>query len=134
MNDPARPPFTLAPRTWYGWIMFPGYGVSPYASPIWVREVEPLKSGKGVLRLSFINAAYPAGVQSFVSNLEVLQRTSDFLYARLIDYPDRGAAISRMSYEWLRHYCPQALRMDRIGEPGGDMQQFLTSAWLGPNP
>ena len=105
---------TLKRAKWYGWQMLPGYGSAyePYFSPILVETVTPEKSGKGWLRLQFFNAFYAEGVQGFNKRLKVLDRTDQYLIARLDDPEptERHAIISRISFEWIEARFPQWYR------------------------
>jgi hypothetical protein len=105
---------TLKPAKWYGWQMLPGYAESyePYFSPILVEKVTPEKSGKGWLRLAFYNAFYAEGVQGFNKQLKVLDRTDQYLIARLDDPEpmERHAIVSRISFEWIEARFPDWYR------------------------
>ncbi|RYZ71993.1 MAG: hypothetical protein EOP91_09345 [Lysobacteraceae bacterium] len=105
--------FVLAPRMWRSWQMLPGYvgeRMVPYCSPIYVHSVQPLKTGKGLLRLRFFNAFYASGVQDFDVRLEVLKRASTYLMASLDDCSSgRSAIIGHMEFDWLGAFCPQLL-------------------------
>lgn len=105
--------FTLSPGTWRSWQMLPGYvgeRMTPYCSPIFVTRVEPLKSGKSLLRMSFFNAFYANGVQDFTVELKVLKRASNYLLADLIeDPPERSAVVGHIEFSWLQQFCPQLL-------------------------
>ncbi len=96
---------------WYTWEMLPGYagGFDPYYSPIFVSCVEPLKTGKGLLRLGFYNAAYASGVRDFSVPLRVLKRTPTYMIAEIVDQTDRCAVISIMSFDWLARQFPEWL-------------------------
>jgi len=98
--------------SWYAWQMVPGYGAKrcvPYCSPILVKAVKPKKSGKRVLRLSFINAMYAEGVQDFEADLRIVSHAPDWLIAEILDPPNgdpRAAVVSHIEFEWIREYCP----------------------------
>jgi hypothetical protein len=98
---------TLERDHWYGWQMLPGYSSGgeyrPYFSPIFMKKAEPLKTGKGWLRLQFINAGYAAGVQDFSLALRVLDRRESFLVGRLEDGA-RNAIISVIDFQWIRSF------------------------------
>lgn len=103
-------PFVLGPGTWRSWQMFPGYfgaRMTPYCSPIYVRRVDPLKSGKGLLRVEFFNALYAEGVQDFTLELRILKRATNYLLADLPDDSERSAVIGHMEFSWLESFCPQ---------------------------
>jgi hypothetical protein len=54
----------LVPQSWYAWQMVPGYVGQrnvPYCSPIFVEQVVPKKTGKGILTLDFVNVFYAEG-------------------------------------------------------------------------
>lgn len=58
--------------------MVPGHGDrAPHLSPIRVDTVTPKKAGNRTLQLSFRNALYAPGVQSFVMDLRILKHTED---------------------------------------------------------
>jgi hypothetical protein len=103
----------LMPKHWYGWQMLPGYAGKqyvPYFSPIWMKEVTPRKTGKGILTIEFINALYAEGVQYFTLDLRVLKREASYLVSE-IRYEDqdtryRTAIISRIEFDWIRLFCP----------------------------
>lgn len=106
--------FIIAPNYWYAWQMVPGYTGEhcvPYCSPIFVREVKPLKTGKGILHLKFINAMYAEGGQGFELDLRLLKRSENYLVAELkysdSSMQDRCAIISHIEFEWLRQFCPE---------------------------
>ena len=83
----------------------------PYCSPIYVTDFKPLKTGKNLLRLEFLNVLYAQGVQDFVLDIKVLKRAKDYLVGELIDAPDenpeRVAIISRIEFAWVERFCPE---------------------------
>ena len=111
MSHPKK--LKLIENTWYAWQMIPGYfGMRcvPYCSPIHVTKVQPKRTGKGLLVLSFINVCYAEGVQDFEVDLKVLKRAAKYLIAEIqyggdID-EDRCAIISQIEFEWIEHFCP----------------------------
>lgn len=110
---------------WYGWTMYPGYGGGPYRSPILVEEATPLKTGRGVLRLRFVNAFYAAGARDFLKDLRVLHRTTNAMAVADVDSPDRMAVVEVLTDDWVR----LALRLsDEQARDlaGGDIQQFVS--------
>lgn len=105
-------PFTIEVNRWYSWQMLPGYGDGfvPYLSPILVRRIDLLKTGKGELELVFFNALYAQGVQDFKQRLKVLTRRSNHLIAASADTGDLGRrdlVIGSMSFEWLNRFLPE---------------------------
>ena len=121
---------TLERDHWYGWQMLPGYcsdgEYRPYFSPIYMKEVDPLKSGKGWLRLKFINAGYAAGVQDFSLDLRVLDRQEAFLVGRLED-ADRNAIISAIDFEWIRSFM--GVSPPSQSDPDGSACQTYLNQW-----
>ena len=111
---------------WYGWQMIPGYvgeRCIPYCCPIYVQSVEPLKSGKGILKLSFWNTGYAQGAQDFCLDLKVINRSADYLIAQVLDgaeEPDRCAVVSHIEFGWIEKLCPCLLHNHpphRYGSP-----------------
>lgn len=114
----------LTPGTWYGWQMLPGYSGEPYRpyfSPIQVTQVTPMKTGRGILQLAFLNALYAEGVQNFDANLRILKHEPSYLIAALeaeeVEARGKSAVISHLDLEWLRRYCPEL--MSRTSAPRG---------------
>lgn len=135
-----QPRIKLEAKRWYGWQMLPGYGskvYDPYFSPIWVQGVTPLKSGKGVLSLQFINVGYAEGVQDFSLDLRVLKREASYLLSTILygaDGPrDRTAIISHISFEWIQRFCPGAWTSRPIPSSGiiaeDDVNHYLNTTF-----
>ncbi len=105
----------LTPGRWSAWQMLPGYGSGPYFSPISIHEVVPLHTGRGVLRLRFLNVMYAEGVQDFTKDLRVLTHTPEYLLAELVEGEQlrRSAVVSDLTIEWLRRCTPASLTVHR---------------------
>jgi len=103
----------LVPDRWYGWQMVPGYFGErnvPYFSPMRVVSITPLKTGRGILKMSFWNILYAEGVQDFNLDLRVLKHEANYMIGE-IHYAasgpdDRSAVISHIEFDWIRHCCP----------------------------
>lgn len=109
----VRAKLQLMPKHWYGWQMLPGYAGKqyvPYFSPIWMKEVTPRKTGRGILTNGFINALYAEGVQDFTLDLRVLKHEAGYLVSEILYEDqftrDRTAIISHIEFEWIRLFCP----------------------------
>lgn len=106
--------FTIHENHWAAWQMIPGYvgeRCVPYCSPIYVTSVKPLKQGKGILKLAFLNVLYAQGVQDFESDVRVIKRAKDFVVGELIYAPGedsgRVAVISHVEFSWIERFCPE---------------------------
>jgi len=97
---------------WWCWleapVVSPGWG----ASPVFVQCVEPLKTGKGMLRLSFIQAVHPVAAREREVVLRVLFRGDRHLVGTLKDDDGaiRTAILAAPDYGWLETYCPLLMR------------------------
>ena len=92
--------------------MLPGYfgeRMTPYCSPIYIQRVNPLKTGGGLLRLTFFNALYAEGVQDFQVDLKVLKRATNYLLADLPYDPERSAVVGHIEFQWLEQFCPNLI-------------------------
>lgn len=96
--------FTLERGHWYGLTMFPGYGDTPYHSPIRVDEVQALGNREFVLR--FLNLAYAAGVQGFITQLRTLRRAQSHVVAEVTEAADRTYIITNFTPGWLSAHFP----------------------------
>jgi hypothetical protein len=119
--------------------MLPGYmaearQMEPYYSPIYVRSIAPLKTGKGLLRLQFLNACYASGVADFDLKLRVLARRYHFLIVAIEGNEERCAIISEISFPWVKKFCPHLIEWrppSRVPEDAqGDVSDWLSYAFL----
>ena len=136
VKEHQTPLLNLVAERWHAWQMIPGYTANsdfdPYVSPIYLRRVVALKTGKGLLQLTFFNAAYAAGVQDFQLTIRVLKRTPSYVLGSLdsgaLDSP-RCAIIGSMSFAWLKSYMPRWFESNSpydMPEPYcSDSQQYL---------
>lgn len=99
---------------WFAWQMIPGYTgarLVPYCSPIYVTNITPLKTGKGLINLEFSNVLYAQGVQDFSLDLRVFKRAKDYLVGELVYSPNedsgRTAIISHIEFQWVQRFCPE---------------------------
>lgn len=109
----ANAKLQLTSGHWYSWQMLPGYFGEPpvpYFSPIWVKDVTPRRTGKGILRIGFINTLYAEGVQGFTLDLRILKHEASYLVSAILDREegpsDRTAIIGLIGFEWIQHFCP----------------------------
>jgi hypothetical protein len=112
MND-LHPLFNLQPDRWFAWQMIPGYlgeRCVPWASPIYMTKVTPLKQGQGILNLSFDCPLYAEGVTHFERLIQVLIRAENYLVGLIVDdspaHAKRCVVISHIEFEWIRRFCP----------------------------
>lgn len=109
--------FTLRKGHWYAYEMLPGYSDERYYSPILVDCVEPLKTGRNIVRVGFYNACYAEGVRGFQKDFRVLHRGASFMLMRIEGAEDRCAIVCPLTWGWLHaHFGPQFLqRAESIG-------------------
>jgi hypothetical protein len=101
--------------------LYPSGGMN--YSPIWIEEVKPMQSGKGLLEVAFWDGNYPEGVQNEVYLLRVMRRAAGSLLTERQDYkPKELVLISEMTGEWVRHHFRET--------PEGDLQAWL-DRWCG---
>jgi hypothetical protein len=130
--------FTIEAGRWYAWTMLPGYGDDgvPYLSPIFVRDIRPLKTGNGILRLDFFNAFYAEGVRDFSFKLKVLKRAPRYVIVDLLD-GDRCAIVSELTGEWFRRFIPAWDVPDYVVNGGMSVDALLNGkyrVWEGSCP
>ena len=91
---------------WYSLQMLPGYlsSLSPYYSPIKVRNIIPLKTGKNILRIRFLNVGYAQGVQDFEKEIRIIKHSENYFIANLIDSPERAYIIGEINEEWISRH------------------------------
>ncbi|GGW69684.1 hypothetical protein [Alishewanella tabrizica] len=129
---------TLEKGYWYGWQMLPGYvaDYSPYFSPIFVTDVKPLKSGKNVLKLQFLNAHYAQGVADFDLNLKVLKKETSYIVSEILhgyEHSNRSGIISTIDEAWMELFAPYMWKTHRNHKtctPKDNIQRFLDECYL----
>jgi hypothetical protein len=106
--------FKIIEKRWFAWQMIPGYigeRSVPYCSPIFVENVKPLNSGKGIINIQFIIVFYAEGTQSFSLNIKVLKRAENYLIGdlkySLNEDSGKCAVISHIEFEWVKRFCPE---------------------------
>src|SRR3954469_20110863 len=107
-NDMKPRRLALEAGQWYGWqevpVPHPGWG----ASPVYLIDAEPLKTGKGILRLSFIQALHPVCATKRSIDLRVGVHTPGAIAGSFAatDGTAGTATISAADIGWLKGYCP----------------------------
>lgn len=129
----------LAPNTWFGWqVIREGQPEDPpwQCTPIYVTDVRPLKTGKGILRVSFIAALARRASKQLKIDLRVGIHTSDCIIAEFSDgETSRCVAVIRaISLPWIQQYCAELWsrrppeRIDSMGDVT-DVDVYLTIAF-----
>jgi len=82
------------------------------ASPIIIEEVTPLKTGNGLLRLTFVQAIHPIAARKRETVIRVLSRTDNYLIGTIKDKDgnQQAAMLTLPEYEWLETYCPLLIK------------------------
>ena len=120
--------FSIFAPGWFEWQMNPGYfgeRCVPYFSPIHLKRVAPLKTGKGILEIDFWNVCYAEGVQNFQGmRLKILLRAENYLIGQLLGHGSEGrsAIISHIEFAWLERCCPHIVEAN---PPSGSMSLYL---------
>ncbi len=111
--------------------MYPGYSVVPYASPILINSVTPLKSGRKELDITFYNAFYAEGVRDFSTRLRVLAHHPQYLMAAIVEeagpghHEPRSCVITDLTPHWLELLVPNLCRRWRQ-DPPSDVNSELS--------
>jgi len=102
----------LEPQRWWGWlelpVRHPGWG----ASPVFITSVQPLGTGKGLLRLGFVHAVRPVAAARRSVDLRVVHRTPSHLVGTFAeaDGQTRTAILAVADFDWLASFCRPLLR------------------------
>ena len=96
---------------WWGMLETPaveGFG----ASPVFVEKVVPLKTGKGLLKLEFVQAIHPIASSRREVTLQVLVRTEDRLVGELkyLEAMSRTMVLTAVDVDWLHQHCAVFIR------------------------
>jgi hypothetical protein len=99
----------LVPHAWYAMEVFgaSGAATNPHVSPIFLKAVEPLKTGRGLLKIDFFHANYPEGVQDKEYVLRVLHRgPSHFAAMKMEDEQQPLVVIFPIESDWTKTHFP----------------------------
>lgn len=99
--------FLVQAGRWVGWqelpVSLPGWG----PSPIFVVDVEPLKTGKNILRLEFVLSLHPkTAVRKLVSLRVIYRAPSHIVGTYMDDGVLRTAFVSEINFDWIKTLCP----------------------------
>lgn len=130
------PGMKLREGGWYGLVECPAVGERMGASPVLLKKVRPLKSGKGLLQLDFLQPIHPRSGERRQMTLQVLERGPDRITAVVDDHPRRQSCIiSSLDELWLNDWCgdlrarrptwSMALLMDGQQCGGADLDDVL---------
>lgn len=101
--------FTLERGTWYA-CEFIGDEFDEDRcsySPIRIKEISPLKTGRGLIRLDFYHANYPEGVRDKSYELVMLERGSRYILAISRNHdPARVMQIYDIDWLWMNRHFP----------------------------
>ena len=112
-------PFNVAENRWYGWVQVPAAAFGWAASPVLITKVTPLKSGKGLLRLHFLQPLWPGGgCQRDVTVRVVLHREDHLAASFEQDGIQHSVIIAAAEPAWLASYCPEHLQRRPVTSSG----------------
>lgn len=110
----------LHPRRWYALRVIPEIKIGwscMEESPILVVDVKPLKTGKGLLQLTFAPLLYPEGPKDLTSDFKVVQHKPCYLVAVSNDFvgQERTCIFEEVDFQWLEKHTPQLLKQMHVG-------------------
>lgn len=112
---------------WWGLLEVPARAPAWSASPVLITNVTPLKTGKSLLALEFVQPIHPGGAVERNLTLQVIQHDFDHLVGR---YDDAGrrrlAVLCEADFDWMATYCAEHLRR----RPVQPAQWFMDGAPL----
>jgi hypothetical protein len=125
---------SLEPERWYAWDMLSpqALGGSFPSTPIFITKVTPLKSGKDILRLSFVVALHPISPRTFTFDLRIVHHRLDHLVATLLDDDghEHTAAVSIPTFDWVRfrvHHVSSQFSASGLQRHGGEHADSMIS-------
>jgi len=104
--------FAIQPQCWIACRTIPDLQIgwsAMTASPGFVTDVQPLKTGKGILRLTLIPLLYPTGPSEIQIDLRIIHRRDDYLVGICKDFggAERTLILETISFKWLEQHCPR---------------------------
>lgn len=91
---------------WYGLVECPAVGERMGASPILLKRVKPLKTGKGLIQLDFLQPMHPRTGERRQFTLKLLERGSNRIVGVVDDHPrHQSCVLSPLDETWLNDWC-----------------------------
>jgi hypothetical protein len=121
----------LEPRRWYAWQTVSAKGASaPWCTPAFVTEVQPLKTGKGILRIDFIAVLHRVAAKRLRADLRIALHRPSHLVGTYVDEKgeEQTGVFQAVDFRWLEQYCTSFWRRfpkSRF-EPYGDLDSIDT--------
>lgn len=102
--------FIMSPRHWYSWqILSREAHVAPpwRCTPVYISDIQPLKTGKGILRIEFIAALHPGAAQRKKIDVRVLVHLPGALIGtwRENDGSEQICLFGVVDFAWLEQHC-----------------------------
>lgn len=130
------PGMKLREADWYALVESPAVGERMGASPIFLKEVRPLKTGKSLLHLDFLQPIHPRSGIRRQFTLQILERGFNRITGVVDDHPRRQSCIlSPLDEPWLNDWCgdlrarrptwSMALLMDGQQFGGADLDEVM---------
>jgi hypothetical protein len=107
--------FMLQPRCWSGLTEVPTcgsqFGRHFVSTPVYLTAVQPLKTGKGLLRLEFLQPLVPGGGEARMIVGKVVQKAKEHITVLFDDKElgSRTAIFSPPTFDWLETFCPELM-------------------------
>lgn len=125
--------FELRPGQWQGLTEFPSAASGLASSPVLIKSVSPLKSGKGLLKVRWLRPLAPAGGADQTMIIRIMLRAERHLVGTVEDGGvHRTLVICRLDWDWLPSHCGDLLRrrlpahaVDGVEAPG--VEEYLTA-------
>ena len=104
-------PLLLEPDSWYGWQEIGNNHIAPpfACSPVFFLAVNPLKTGKGLLQISFLAAIHPIRPSRVDIKLRVTHHRSNCIVGTWLDADgaEHTGVLSMLTLNWLVQHCHQ---------------------------
>jgi hypothetical protein len=103
--------FEIQPQQWIGCRTVPDLRIgwsSMSASPVFVTAAEPLKTGKGILRIKLIPISYPTGPSEISSDLRIIHHREGYVVGVAKEFAgaEHTLILEAISFDWLERHCP----------------------------
>lgn len=120
----------IARGQWLGWQELPSRAGEPAVwdcTPALIVDVTPLKSGKGILRISFVAALNPVGPSRRTIDLRVTIHDSRYLVATFLDESavPRTGILTSLDLAWIENRCGKFWTRFPADMPGAWPQSIM---------
>lgn len=131
----AQSLFKLRAGVWAGWQELPGgcHGDPVWdCSPIFIETVRPMKTGRGLLQVGFVQTLYPRAPKRRAVEVSVVTRDESYLVGAFREGgSSRTTIMTELAPRWIELRCRDLWTRFSVDKPASWSEPYLTQSFEG---